>query len=110
MARHGGRGSTKESLMRWIVRAAFLAAVAALSGCAGASPIRVLLAAIILPLLVFEPWLGEEAVRNAHVGGDLQGVEQFLMWFIVVPVTVIAGIVCVAATVLIKPVPSDPEI
>jgi hypothetical protein len=76
----------------------------------GASPIRVLLAAIILPLLVFEPWLGEEAVRNTHVGGDLQGVEQFLMWFIIVPVTVIAGIVCVAATVLIQPVPSDPEI
>jgi hypothetical protein len=76
----------------------------------GASPIRMLLAAIILPLLVFEPWLGEEAIRYAHVGGDLQGIEQFLMWFIIVPVTVIAGIVCVAATVLIKPVPSNPEI
>lgn len=75
----------------------------------GASPIRVLLAAIILPLLVFEPWLGEEAVRNAHVGGDLQGIEQFLIWFIIAPVTVMAGIVCVAATVLIKSDPAGPE-
>jgi predicted AlkP superfamily pyrophosphatase or phosphodiesterase len=38
MARHGGGGSIKESLMRWIVRAAFLAAATALPVSAGASP------------------------------------------------------------------------
>jgi len=62
-----------------------------------------LIAAIGLPLLIFEPWLGVEAARNAGMGGDLQGLEQFLMWFIVGPVAVLACILCVATTLLIDP-------
>jgi hypothetical protein len=69
----------------------------------GASPGRVLLAAICLPLLIFEPWLAREAALNANAGGDLQGIETFLMWFIVVPVVVIAIIMCAAAILLIDP-------
>jgi hypothetical protein len=60
--------------------------------------------ALACPLILFEALLGLSAWKQRGLGGDLQGVEQMLMIWVIPPaVLVSATLMTVLALVLIRP-------
>lgn len=59
--------------------------------------------ATLPPFALFETYLGIEAWRNQDVGGDLQGIETFLMLVVVPPLVATTGsLVALLSCLLVK--------
>jgi hypothetical protein len=67
----------------------------------GASALKTWIVAILLPLVPFELVLWISAVQHQGAGGDLQGIEEYLMVPVAIIVFVTASIVTAIATALI---------
>jgi hypothetical protein len=60
--------------------------------------------AVAGPLIVFEALLAFSASGHDHdSGGDLQGIEQWLMVAVIVPILITGGIVAAVACAMVEP-------